>query len=58
MTEKSRDAESIRILRAWDRIQKVKRQLIREGSVNADASVPDVLGKIKQLIPPELIPEK
>jgi len=43
------------LIRAWQNLQTIKKQLIEMGLLNADATPQDVLAKLRKQIPPELL---
>jgi len=41
-------------MRQWEKINMIKRQLIKQGLVNGDATPAMVLAKLREMIGPEL----
>jgi len=44
-----------KLLRAWERIATIKNQLVKAGILNGDATPAQVLAKLKEVVPTELL---
>jgi len=44
-----------KLLRAFERIEGIKSKLVKQGLVNGDATHEQVLAKLRQMIPQELL---
>jgi hypothetical protein len=43
------------LLRGWERINTIKNQLVKAGLLNGDATPADVLTKLREVVPAEVI---
>lgn len=42
------------VMRQWEKIEQVKRQLVKAGALNGDATPAMVMAKLKELVPPDI----
>lgn len=45
------DRTAVQLIRQYDQLRKIKSDLIKEGQLNGDASVADVLKKLREILP-------
>jgi len=50
-------SDPTKLLRAWERLNTIKTQLVKSGLLNGDATPAQVLAKLKEVVPPELMPK-
>lgn len=46
------------ILRQWEKLEQVKRQLVKAGLLNGDATPAMILAKLRELVPPDIFAAK
>jgi len=44
-----------KLLRGWERLNTIKNQLVKAGMLNGDATPAQVLAKLREIVPAELI---
>lgn len=55
MTEKNTDNRTTaQLFKEWRKINEVKRNLIRGGKINGDATPDDIVKALRELIPPSV----
>lgn len=45
------------VLRQWDKLEQLKRQLVRAGLAAGDATPAQIIAKVREVIPPDVFGE-
>jgi len=45
------------VLRQWDKLEQLKRQLVRAGLAAGDATPAQIIAKVREIIPPDIFAE-
>ncbi|MFZ1057871.1 MAG: hypothetical protein WAP47_01625 [Candidatus Rokuibacteriota bacterium] len=55
MAETTTTPSASSVLRGWERLNTIKNQLVKAGLLNGDAKPSDVLAKLREIIPAEIV---
>lgn len=54
MTATSDQRTTALVMRQWEKLEQIKRNLIKQGLLNGDATPAAVVAKLREVIPPDL----
>lgn len=54
MPQASDERTTAQVMRQWEKLENVKRQLVKQGLLTGDATPAQVIQKIREIVPPDI----